>query len=79
MVFFRSNLARRYGRVIYYNVSQLSNACYSNSCTLIFDDNASVYFKNNQARAAGDSIFFSISQSCNGTLQYDEQSIIFGQ
>ena len=79
MVFFRSNVARRYGGVIYYNVSQLSNTCSSNSRTLIFDNNASVEFKNNQARSAGNSIFFSISQSCNGTLQYDEQSIALGQ
>ena len=78
IVSFRSNIARRYGGVIYYNVSQLRNTCYSNSHSLIFNNNALVEFKNNQARAAGNSIFFSISQSCNGTLQYDEQSLIFG-
>ena len=65
MVSFRSNIARRYGGVIYYNVSQLSNACYSisnsKSQTIIVENNATVEFNNNQARAAGDSVFFSIS------------------
>ena len=77
MVSFRSNIARRYGAVIYYNVPQLSNACYNNSRTIIVENNASIEFNNNQARAAGDSIFFSISQSCNTTLQYDEQGLNF--
>ena len=65
MVSFRSNIARRYGGVIYYNVSQLSNACYSTSNsksqTIIVENNATVEFNNNQARAAEDSVFFSIS------------------
>ena len=75
MVSFRSNIARRYGAVIFYNVPQLSNACYNNSRTIIVENNASMEFNNNQARAAGDSIFFSISQSCNATLQYDKQGL----
>ena len=79
MVSFRSNIARRYGGAIYYNVSQLSNACYSNSHNIIVNNNASIELKNNQARAAGNSIFFSISQACNGTLRYDEQGLVFGQ
>ena len=79
MVLFNNNIARRYGGVIFYNVSQLSNACYKNVSTFIIDNNASVKFNNNQARSAGDSIFLSISQSCNATSQYENQSAVFGQ
>ena len=79
MVSFSNNIARRYGGAILYNISQLSNACYRNANILIVDNNASIVFNNNQARASGNSIFFSIAQSCNGTLQYDEQGLIFGQ
>ena len=79
MVSFRSNIARRYGGAIFYNISQLSNTCYNNSHNLMVNNNALVEFKNNQARAAGNAVFFSISQSCNGTLQYDEPSVVYGQ
>ena len=86
MVSFNNNIARRYGGAIFYNISQLSNACYRISCNFIFYVNASVTFRSNQAQAAGDSIFFSISQPCNGTLQscngaleYDDQNVMLGQ
>ena len=79
MVLFNSNIARRYGGAIFYNVSQLSDVCYRNASTIIVENNASVLFKNNQARAAGDSIFFSISQSCNGSVQHSVQTPVSGR
>ena len=78
-VYFSNNIAGRFGGAIYYDITQSSDTCYRNVSALTVENNASVVFKNNQARAAGDSIFFSISQFCNGTLQYDDQSLNFGQ
>ena len=77
-VSFSNNIARRYGGAIYYDITQSSDACYSNLSTFIVNyANTSVKFKNNNAGIAGNSMYFSISQSCNNTIQYDTEASIF--
>ena len=77
-VTFSNNVARRYGGAIYYDITQLSEACYRNLSVFKVENNStSIDLRNNVAGIAGNSIYFSISQSCNATLQYD--SSIFGQ
>ena len=71
-VTFSNNVARRYGGAIYYDITQLSEACYKNLSVFKVENNStSIDFRSNVANIAGNSIYFSVSQSCNATLRYD--------
>ena len=70
-VIFSNNVARRYGGAIYYDITQLSDACYRNLSAFVDDNSTLIDFRNNFAGIAGNSIYFSISQLCNATLQYN--------
>ena len=62
---FTSNFARRYGGVIFYDLSQFSSTCENEHMPILVKDNSTVNFNNNVAGIAGQSIYVSIPQSCN--------------
>ena len=62
---FKENIARRYGGVIFYDLSQFSSTCENEHISILVKDNSTVNFNSNKAGIAGQSIYFSIPQSCN--------------
>ena len=62
---FTSNFARRYGGVIFCDISQFSSTCENDHMPIQVKENSTVQFSNNAAGIAGNSIYVSIPQSCN--------------